>query len=225
MSLRCRSPRQAGGTVAVISLCVSSLVAPILVLGPPAAGATTGGGDASVGALHSVPCKAIKGQPAVEAPTWAQSTGAGATTGGWWCQLPHSTKIPSNFVTASRLVEPLANTYADFATEYVPSSTAGALTHEAGTSGPSITLSTRVDSAVTPPTKVVHGRDVKGTAVQLGTGVQGTMLRTKHLIAVTWRYPTTGVPKYLKGVATVTVTGEGVPEQTVLAVARSVRPN
>jgi len=221
----------AAGAVAMVAVALPALVAPAVVLEPPGAGAATGAGAAHgdgtthVGALRSLPCKPVDGQPAVVAPTWAQSAGAGAQTGGWWCQLPHATKMPSNFVAASRVVNPLPSTYADFATQYVPASARNAVAHAAGTTAPSITVSTRVDSAVTAPTEISYGKLPTGPTVALGHGVKATVRQTHDLVSVVWRYPRSGVPRYLNGVATVAVTGQHVPKATVLAVARTVRPD
>ena len=64
-----------------------------------------------------------------------------------------------------------------------------------------------------------------GKKVQLSKGVTATVVTAKNSVRVVWRYPTRGVPRYLQGVATVTVTGTGLPAATVVAVARHVEPN
>ncbi len=194
----------------------AALAVPVpLALGQPG----TAGAVVS-GPMRSVSCQAVSGQAAIAAPLWAQQAGAGAQTSGWWCQLPHATKMPANFVAVSRTVDPLPNTYADFTTEYTLKGSTGSTG-----AGPSITVAPDVDSAVTSPTHLQYPQLRQGTAVTLTHGVQATMISKKHLVSVRWRYPTSGVPKYLRGVATVTVIGSGVPASTVLAVARAVKPD
>ena len=170
--------------------------------------------------MQSLPCKAISGQPAVAAPLWAQQAGAGSQTSGWWCQLPHATKLPANFVAISRTVDPLPNTYADFTTEY---GTGGL--HQFDGGGTEHHRRTRRGQRGDRPDPPPVPAAAAGTTVTLAHGVQATMISKKHLVSVRWRYPTSGVPKYLRGVATVTVIGSGVPASTVLAVARAVEPD
>jgi hypothetical protein len=201
-------------------LAAVAVTAALAVPVPLALGQPGTAGAAVTGAMQSLPCKAVGGQPVVAAPLWAQQAGAGSQTSGWWCQLPHATKLPANFVAISRTVDPLPNTYADFTTEYAPAGS----TSSTG-AGPSITVAPDVDSAVTSPTHLQYPQLRSGTTVTLSHGVQATMISKKHLVSVRWRYPTSGVPKYLRGVATVTVIGSGVPASTVLAVARAVKPD
>jgi len=44
-------------------------------------------------------------------------------------------------------------------------------------------------------------------------------------VSVSWPFPSTGVPHYLQEVAVVTVTGNRLPEATVIAVAKHIQPN
>ncbi len=176
----------------------------------------------NVGRLAPISCAAVKGEPAVEAPSYAQTQGAGGQTSGWWCQLPHPTKMPSNLVASSRVVEPFSNTYASFATVYTLKGTAA--TAPAG-AGPSIVVAPYADSAVAPGKDLSYGSQPKGKAVALGRGVTATLVKSKMGVTAYWRYPRSGVPRYLRGVASVMVTGTHVPLSMVIAVAQSVRPN
>jgi hypothetical protein len=130
--------------------------------------------------------------------------------------------MPSNLVASSRLVEPFTNTYASYATVYTLKGTAA--TAPAG-DGPSIVVAPYADSAVAASKQLRYGSQPKGQTVALGHGVTATLVKSKKLVTAYWRYPRSGVPKYLRGVASVTVTGTHVPVSTVIAVARSVRPN
>jgi hypothetical protein len=201
-----------------MAIAAVALAVPVpLALGQPG----TAGAAVVPGPMKPVACTAVSGEPAVAAPYWAQQEGAGGETSGWWCQLPHATEMPANFVAISRTVDPLPSTYADFTTEYVPE---GSATAAVGT-GASITVAPDVDSGVAAPVHLQYPRQRHGTVVTLPHGVQATLVSSKHLVSVHWRYPTSGVPKYLQGVATVTVTGSDVPKSTVLAVARTVQPD
>jgi hypothetical protein len=217
MTPRCCGRRPLGRVAALLAV-VLVLVTPALVLGSPAGGATTN----NVGRLLPISCAAVKGEPAIEAPSYAQTEGAGGQTSGWWCQLPHPTKMPSNLVASSRVVEPFTNTYASYATVYTLKGTAA--TALAG-DGPSIVVAPYADSAVAPSKQLRYGSQPKGQTVALGRGVTATLVKSKKLVTVYWRYPRSGVPKYLRGVTSVTVTGTHVPVATVIAVAQSVRPN
>ncbi len=202
----------------IAAAMVVALAVPVpLALGQPG----TAGGSVVVGPMQAVPCRSVSGEPAVAAPLWAQQHGAGGQTSGWWCQLPHATEMPANFVAASRTVDPLPNTYADFTTEYVPEGS----TVSTGTAGPSITVAPDVDSVVGAPVHLRYPRLRKGASVRLLHGLRATLTSSKHLVSVRWRYPSSGVPQYLRGVVAVAVVGSDVPASTVLAVARSVRPD
>jgi hypothetical protein len=215
--MRRRRPSRPGCRSAVAVVAVALAVPVPFALGQPG----TAGAAVVPGPMEPVACKAVSGEPTVAAPYWAQQEGAGGETSGWWCQLPHATEMPANFVATTRTVDPLPNTYADFTTEYVPEGSASAAV---GT-GPSITVAPDVDSGVATPVHLLYPRQRQGTVVTLPHGVRATMISSKHLVSVHWRYPTSGVPKYLRGVVTVTVIGSDVPKSTVLAVARAVRPD
>jgi hypothetical protein len=207
--------RSSSRRIVVAAAMTVALTVPVpLALGQPG----TAGAAVVVGPMQSIPCRAVSGEPPVAAPLYAQQEGAGAQTSGWWCQLPHATEMPANFVAVSRTVDPLPNTYADFTTEY-------ALKGSTGANGPTIAVAPDVDSAVGTPAHLQYPQLRKGSLVTLAHGVHATLASSKHLVSVRWRYPSSGVPPYLRGVVTVAVVGSGVPASTVLAVARAVRPD
>ena len=178
---------------------------------------------AAVEPLHAVRCGPLPGDPALEAPGYAQEDGASGGKDGWWCQLPHATQVPANFTAFRRTVSPLPHTYADYGTEYVPRGTGNLAAAQAH--GPTITVSADVNSTVTPPVHLRYPSEGGGRKVSLGSGVQGTMTAADGIVTVSWRFPTKGAPKYLRAVVGVTVTGTHVPGTTVVAVARQVRPD
>ena len=190
-----------------------------LVLSQPG----TAGAAVEIGPLHSVSCGPLPGDPPLETPGYAQQGGAGGGTDSWWCELPHATEMPSNYVAFRRSVSPLPNTYADYGTEFVPKGT-GKLS-AAEVNGPTITVSSDVNSTVTPPTHLRYPHLGGGRTVPLQRGVEAAVTSTDGIVTVSWRFPSSGVPKYLRAVVGVTVTGTHVPESTVLAVARQVRPD
>jgi hypothetical protein len=177
--------------------------------------------SAAVGALRSAGCKPLASDPQIEAPTYAQEEGASGSPDGWWCQLPHATKLPATFITFRRDISPLPNTYAIYSTQYgPPKSTTYTITR-----GPTISVSMDVNSSVSPGrhhNQPASTTDVK--KVRLGHGITATVRSHNRLVVVAWNWPTSGVPKYLSAVASVTVTGHDLPESTVIAVARAVRP-
>jgi hypothetical protein len=179
-------------------------------------------GASSSSGLRKVACRPSASDLQLQAPTYAQDLGAGGEPDGWWCQLPHATQMPAGFKQAVRSVSPLANDYGLYSTQYGkhvnPPGSAEA------TRGPNITVSDNVES-VQFPGKLDYGTQPKGKKVRLAKGVTGIVTSAGGTVSVTWRYPTHGVPKYLKAVATVNVTATGVPESVVLAVAKHVEPD
>jgi hypothetical protein len=154
--------------------------------------------------------------PQLQAPLYAQNDGASGSADGWWCQLPHATQLPAGFVPVVRSVAPLANDYALYSTQYGK--------HRNASAGPNIVVSSDVES-VQSPGRLDYGPRSSGKTVVLHKGVKATVSSADGSVEVTWQYPTHGVPKYLRAVATVSVTGTGVPKSVVVAVARHVEPD
>jgi hypothetical protein len=186
----------------------------------PVAGAAA---PASVGALRSVACKPLPSDPPLEAPTYAQKAGASPIADGWWCQLPHATWMPANFVAVQRTVVPLPNLYGQYTTMFAPPVAAGASTQPANRS--SIVVAPEVNGAVAPGKAVKPAAPPGGRKVALVKGISATVVSKGRSVMVTWPYPSSKVPPYLRAVASITVTGTGVPESVVLAVARHVKPD
>jgi hypothetical protein len=132
--------------------------------------------------------------------------------------------MPSNYTAFRRSVSPISGgTYADYGTEYVPKRTRTKTAAEP--TGPTITVSSEADSTVTPPAHLHYPNPGTGRAVSLGRGIEATVTSTDGIVTVSWRYPSSGVPKYLRAVVQVSVVGTHVPQATVLAVAKQVRPD
>jgi hypothetical protein len=164
----------------------------------------------------------MKSDPPLEAPLYAQQKGASSKSDAWWCQLPHATQIPSGLVPLRRDVAPLPKGYAIEQTVY---STPG-LAKDASISNkaPAVIVEVKLNSAVAPgPTD--HVADFASPkTVDLKKGVTAYLLTSSGQSAVSWAYPTKGVPRYLSAVASVTVAGFDVPASTVIAVAKHVKP-
>ena len=60
--------------------------------------------------------------------------------------------------------------------------------------------------------------------VVLKKGITANVLSDSGQTDVSWAFPTSGVPKYLSAVVSVTVAGFGVPDSMVIAVAKHVAP-
>ncbi|HEY1733882.1 MAG TPA: hypothetical protein VGG23_05495 [Acidimicrobiales bacterium] len=208
--------RRAAAVAMVIALAGS---VPLVLSQPGTAGAAV-----EIGPLHPVSCGPLPGDPPLETPGYAEQDGAGAGSGNWWCELPHATAMPSNFVAFRRSVSPISGgTYADYGTEYVLRGRGTQTAAEAG--GPTITVSSEVNSTVSPPAHLHYPQPGKGRVVSLGHGVEAMVTSTDGIVTASWRYPSSGVPKYLRAVVQVSVVGTHVPRSTVLAVARQVRPD
>ncbi|HVX21129.1 MAG TPA: hypothetical protein VHB02_07265 [Acidimicrobiales bacterium] len=219
-----RPPAAAAVPMAAAVSAVAFVAVPIAaVVAVPTVAVASGGGTAGAaapGRLHPVRCAPLPHDPPVEAPGYARKAGASGGADGWWCQLPHATTLPAGLVAVDRSVAPLPGTYAVYATRYAHKGTT------TGSRGPSITVSMDVASSVRPPAHLHYPNvPAAGRRLSLARGVDATASTSHGTTTVTWRYPRTGVPRYLRTVATVTVTGDGVPRATVVAVARHVRPD
>lgn len=206
---RARCRRVVAAALVVVPL---SLVCPLAVAG---AGRDVGG------PLHNVRCGPVRGDPAVQAPPYAEAKGATSVADGWWCQLPHATALPAGFVAIHRYVGTLPNTYADYITQYAPKGT----TSTKATTGPVITLVADASSGVFLPKHLHHLKLAHGRKVRVARGVEAMLSTSESSVNLTWRFPTAGVPGYLVGVVSVSVGGHDVPEKTVVAVAERVKPD
>ena len=222
MSARRRTHRLAG---AVGPLAAATAAAVCLSLFGPAAPAAAG---PAIGPLHKLACTTLKTDQAIEAPLYAQQEGASGGTDQWWCELPHPTQLPARYTELRRLVSPIDYPYADYSTYYGLPGSAGPTATTVNVPG---TIVVEVDWNSTPrrPGAITYAKNPKAQKVirvNLAKGVTGTELVSKHSVAVVWRYPQKGVPKYLHGVSTVTVVGRAdVPASVVVGVARHVTPD
>lgn len=175
----------------------------------------------AVGPIRAIRCTGLSTDPTLEPPLYALQEGAAGGADSWWCDLPHATRMPANYVELRRLVSSLSYPYGLFSTYYgTPLHTQGTFT----TSRPGIIVTVEWDTTRLEPKHVTYSRRPHGRSVQLTKGVTGTLVASKTSVSVTWRLPTSGVPRYLRGVTTVTVTGRGVAAAAVLSVAKYVRP-
>jgi hypothetical protein len=209
--------------MAVLMASLGTATATAIAFEQTGAGAVASG-TSSVGALRPVACKAMPSDPPLEAPLYAQNAGARGGNDGWWCQLPHASQIPGSFVAIQRVVVPLPNLYGLYATTYAP---AAATTESASqlASRASIVVAPRVNGAVNPGTIERLPPPSGGRTVTLAKGVTATVVAKGRSVVVTWPYPSSKTPPYLRAVASVTVTGTGVPESVVVAVAKHVEPD
>ncbi len=186
-------------------------------LGPPLAGAT------SVGPLGPVRCAPMASDPPLEAPLYAQQKGASSKPDAWWCQLPHATQVPTGLVPLRRDVAPLPNGFAIEETVYTTAGSAKDVSITAKGS-PAIIVEVKLNSAVAPGPTAHVAQFSSPRKVTLKKGVTANVLTSSGQTDVSWAYPTTGVPRYLSAVASVTVAGFGVPTSAVVAVAKHVAP-
>jgi hypothetical protein len=207
--------RGAWGTLIVLTVIVA-----VTVPGETGAGAAA---PASVGSLRPVACKPLPSDPPLEAPTYAQNAGASPIADGWWCQLPHATRMPANFVAVQRTVVPLPNLYGQYTTTFAPPMAAGESSQPAN--GSSIVVAPEVNGAVAPGKTQRAAPPPGGRKVALAKGITVSVVSKGRSVVVTWPYPSSKVPPYLRAVASITVTGTGVPESVVLAVAKHVKPD
>jgi hypothetical protein len=206
----------ARGVKALVALATAAVT-----LAGPMAGSSTAAASAGTG-LRSLRCTRLSSDAAIEAPLYAQQEGASGGTDQWWCQLPHATEVPSTYVELRHLVAPISYPYAYYSTYYGPSSNA---TTPTGLSGPGLVVAVDWNSTVRRPRHLTYPAPPKGQEVRLTTRVTGTLVVSKKSVSVTWRYPSSGVPKYLQGVVAITVSGTGLSEAVVLGVARHVVPD
>ncbi len=89
---------------------------------------------------------------------------------------------------------------------------------------PAIIVEVKLNSAVAPGPTAHVPQFSSSKKVTLKKGVTAYVLTSSGQTDVSWAYPTTGVPKYLSAVASVTVAGFGVPASVVIAVAKHVAP-
>ncbi len=209
--------------------CLGVVLTVVAVAAAPAAtdwlAATANAGASGVGSLHSLRCTRLATDPPLEAPQYAQDEGASGGTDAWWCQMPHATMVPANYVELKRGVAPLTFPYSLYSTNYGVESKAGP-TASIGTGIPGVEVTVDFNSTVDrAPGRLQYPPEPAGKKVTIARGVTGTLVTASNDIRVVWRYPTKGVPRYLQGVATVTVTGTGLPAATVLGIARHVEPD
>ena len=195
-----------------------------MILTVTASGQTSAGAaSATVGSLRPVACKPLPSDPPLEAPTYAQNAGASPVADGWWCQLPHATQMPANFVAVQREVIPLPNLYGQYTTTFAPPVAAGSASGTGNRS--SIVVAPEVNGAVAPGKTARPSAPPGARKVALARGITASVVSTGRSVVVTWPYPSSKVPPYLRAVASITVTGTGVPESVVLAVAKHVKPD
>lgn len=218
-----KSPFRAIATGVAVAL---SATVPQMLFGIPWGASAPAGASAAV-VLHPLPCTPLSSDVPVEAPQYAQEEGASGGTDQWWCQLPHATELPPQYKELRRLVAPLGFPYALYYSYYgVPTTNrkTGTPTEPAGRTGVVVTVDWN-STVQRQPTHLTYPAPIRGPKVRVAKGVNGVVVVTKTQVSVVWRYPLSGVPKYLSGVATVTVTGTRVPRAVVLDVARHVKPD
>lgn len=210
--------RSSGRRVTALGVLFAAVsVVPAIWLGPPVAATT------SVGALKSVGCAPMAGDPAIEAPLYAQQEGASSKSDGWWCQLPHATQVPGGLRPLRRDVAPLPQNFAIYQTVYSPAGTAKDDSITAN-GPPAIIVEVKANSAVAPGKTARAPQFSSSQKVVLEKGITANVLTSGGQTDVSWSLPTTGVPKYLSPVSYVTVAGFGVPASAVISVAKHVQP-
>lgn len=177
--------------------------------------------------LHSLRCTPLGSDAALEAPLYAQQEGASGADDEWWCELPHAGRLPAGYGELIRTVSPLTYPYALYTTYYGPSTAANrhALAQTDVSTLTGVWVTDDWDSTVRGVHNLQYPPAPRGVGVRVAKRVVGTLVAGTGRVSVVWRYPARGVPRYLKGVVTVTVTGNGVPKATLLAVARAVTPD
>lgn len=184
----------------------------------PSVAATT-----SLGPLKPVACASMTSDPSIEAPLYAQQKGASGKSDGWWCQLPHATRVPDGLVPLRRDSAPLPHNYDLDETVYSPSGSAKDIsitTH----GPPALIVEVKVNSAVAPGATAHIPQFSSARKVVLKKGVTASVLTGSGQTDVSWAFPSSGVPKYLSAVSSVTVAGFGMPASAVIAVAKHVAP-
>jgi hypothetical protein len=198
-------------------MCAAASVVPPIWLGPPV------GATSTLGPLKSVGCAPMASDPSIEAPLYAQQEGASSKSDGWWCQLPHATQVPGGLIPLRRDVAPLPQNFAIYQTVYTPAGTAKDDSITAN-GPPAIVIEVKSNSAVAPGTTARTPQFSSSQKVVLKKGVTANVLTSGGQTDVSWPFPTTGVPRYLSPVSSVTVAGFGVPASAVIAVAKHVQP-
>jgi hypothetical protein len=199
-------------------LCAVVPTVPVMWLGQEPVAATT-----TLGPLKSVACKPMASDPAIEAPLYAQQNGASGKSDGWWCQLPHATRVPAGLVPLRRDSAPLPNNYDLDETVY----TAAGKEKDAAvnTRSPAIIVEVKVNSAVAPGATARVPQFSSAHKVVLKKGVTAYVLTESGQTDVSWGFTTGGsIPKYLSAVSSITVAGFDVPASMVIAVAKHVAP-
>ena len=208
------------GAAVTLLVIAEAAISAGLALAPSPAGASSKSSTKAAPMVY-VGCKPNPTDPQIEAPLYAQNAGASPRADGWWCELPHATQMPENFVPVRRYVVPIGGTtgtYALFSTQF------GTDPLKASTGKvPHITVSAEVNTAVKPP-KHLQYPPTRGKSVRLKRHLRANVSVKGKSVVVTWRYPTKGVPKYLRAVTTVIVSASGVPKAEVLDVAKAVYP-
>jgi hypothetical protein len=212
-----RKPSAGRRVIAMGFLCAVVPTVPVMWLGS-SAGATT-----TLGPLKSVACKPMASDPAIEAPLYAQQAGASGSSDGWWCQLPHATRVPGGLVPLRRDSAPLPNNYDLDETVYA---TAGTARDDSITNNgpPAVIVEVKVNSAVVPGATARVPEFSSAHEVVLKKGVTAYVLTESGQTDVSWGFRTAHVPKYLSAVASITVAGYDVPASAVIAMAKHVAP-
>jgi hypothetical protein len=165
----------------------------------------------------------LASDPAIEAPLYAQQKGASPKSDGWWCQLPHATQVPDGLVALRRDSAPLPNNYDLDQTVYSPAGLAkdaSITTH----GPPALIVEVKVNSAVAPGATARVPQFSSSRKVVLKKGITANVLTDSGQTDVSWAFSTSGVPRYLSAVVSVTVAGFGVPASEVISVAKHVAP-
>jgi hypothetical protein len=130
--------------------------------------------------------------------------------------------VPGGLVALRRNSAPLPNSYELDQTVYSPAGTA----KDAGITAraPALIVEVKVNSAVAPGATARVPQFSSARKVVLKKGITANLLTDSGQADVTWAFSTSGAPKYLSAVVSVTIAGFGVPASEVIAVAKHVAP-
>jgi hypothetical protein len=131
--------------------------------------------------------------------------------------------MPGGLVALRRDSAPLPNSYELDQTVYMLTGTA----KDAGITAhgpPVIIVEVKVNSAVAPGATARVPQFSSARKVVLKKGITANLLTDSGQADVTWAFSTSGAPKYLSAVVSVTIAGFGVPASEVIAVAKHVAP-
>jgi hypothetical protein len=130
--------------------------------------------------------------------------------------------VPGGLVALRRNSAPLPNSYELDQTVYSPAGTA----KDAGISArsPALIVEVKVNSAVAPGATARVPQFSSARKVVLKKGITANVLTDSGQADVTWAFSTSGAPRYLRAVVSVTIAGFGVPASEVIAVAKHVAP-